>query len=108
MTTDLFGKTLSRLTEMVVVRLSTVAAEVLLLQSIFALYQCEAFLRDSRSLREDSRSVCGRERSVVRPDFAECESKKSFVTVRAAIGTAPESTAANITTRAHIVLIPCS
>jgi len=49
--------------------------EVLLLQSIFALYRCEAFLRDSRSLREDSRSVCGRERSVVRPDFAECGKK---------------------------------
>jgi len=36
MTTDLFGKTLSRLTEMVVVRLSTVAAEVLLPQRFFA------------------------------------------------------------------------
>jgi hypothetical protein len=57
------------------VRLSTVAAEVLLPQSIFALYQREAFLRDSRSLREDSRPLCGRERSVARPDFAECESK---------------------------------
>ena len=44
-------------------------------QSILALYQREALLRDSRSLREDSRSLCGQERSVVRPDFAECESK---------------------------------
>jgi hypothetical protein len=44
-------------------------------QSIFALYQREALLRDSRSLREDSRSLFGRESSVVRPDFAEYESK---------------------------------
>jgi hypothetical protein len=61
-----------------VVRLSTVASDCsdcLLPQSIFALYQREALLRDSRSLREDSRSLCGRERSVVRPDFADCESK---------------------------------
>jgi len=40
-----------------VVRLSTVASECLLPQSIFALYQREALLRDSRSLREDSRSL---------------------------------------------------
>jgi hypothetical protein len=36
------------------------------------LYQREALLRDSRSLREDSRFLCGRERSVVKPTFAEC------------------------------------
>jgi hypothetical protein len=58
-----------------VVRLSTVASDCLLPQSIFALYQREALLRDSRSLREHSRSLFGRERSLVRPDFAECESK---------------------------------
>src|SRR5215469_17107388 len=44
-------------------------------QSIFALYQREALLRDSRSLREDSRSLCARERSVVRPAFGEFGSK---------------------------------
>jgi len=37
-----------------VVRLSTVASECLLPQSIFALYQREALLRDLRSLREGS------------------------------------------------------
>ena len=44
-------------------------------QRIFVLYQREALLRDSRSLRGDSRSLCERERSVVRPAFAESGSK---------------------------------
>ena len=58
-----------------VVRLSNVASECLLPQSIFVLYQREARLRDSRSLREDSPSLCERERSVVSPMFAESGSK---------------------------------
>jgi hypothetical protein len=54
----------------------------MLRQSMSTLYQREALLRDTRSLREDSRllredsrSLCERERSVIRPDFAERESK---------------------------------
>ena len=47
----------------------------MLRQSIFALYQREGLLRDLRSLREDSRSLCEQERSVVRPMVAESGSK---------------------------------
>src|SRR5262249_25665308 len=51
------------------------AAEVLFPPSIFILYPREALLRDARSLREGSRLLCERKRSVIRPAFAESGSK---------------------------------
>jgi|SRR6516225_6922503 hypothetical protein len=44
------------------------------LQSIFALYQREALLQDSRPLREDSRSLCGPGRSYPNPAPSHAES----------------------------------
>jgi hypothetical protein len=74
-----------------VVRLSSVASECSacsecpLPKAFLDLYQREVLLRDSRLLREDSPSLCERERSAGRPAFAESGSKKSFVTRLAAI-----------------------